>query len=166
MWTFIARMLLIPFLSILRFAVAHRLNSSHYPQRQASLHASRSSNATRGRGKVERNANYAASSSTATTTTTTCLLMGERERGRRWRGREKYPVILRLPPAHDPLLLLPLDLRRAWSMASTSRSRDRVPSAWAPHVAHARRRRTSRQQRSAAYVQSHAETAATGASAV
>ncbi|KAJ7884732.1 hypothetical protein B0H13DRAFT_916485 [Mycena leptocephala] len=118
--------------------------------------------------KVQRNANYAASSSTATTTTTTCLLMGERERGRRWEkqcngyARQQQvcvshgilcplplspssPVILRLPPAHDPLLLLPLDLRRAWSMPrSASRSRDRVPSAWAPHVAHARRRRTSR----------------------
>jgi hypothetical protein len=98
---------------------------------------------------VQRNANYAVSSSTATTTTTTCLQMGERGCGRRWRGREKQcngyarqqqvcvshrilcplplspssPVILRLPPAHDPLLLLPLDLRRAWSMPRSGQAR-------------------------------------------
>ncbi|KAJ7883363.1 hypothetical protein B0H13DRAFT_1890376 [Mycena leptocephala] len=79
--------------------------------------------------KAQPNANYTASSSTATTTTTTCLLMGERERGRRWRNSatamrgSSSPVILRLPPAHDPLLLLPLDLRRAWSMPRSGQAR-------------------------------------------
>ncbi|KAJ7859396.1 hypothetical protein B0H13DRAFT_2672335 [Mycena leptocephala] len=121
----------------------------HYPQRQASLHASRSSNATCGRGKgaaqcelrrvlLYRDYDYDYLSTDGRTRTRTALAGREKQCNGYARQQQvcvshgilcplplspSSPVILRLPPAHDPLLLLPLDLRRAWSMPRSGQAR-------------------------------------------